>query len=83
MLQWLDRLRLLRHHIFGSSLHCYKVRTRKTLGIDATTIVKIHFNTQVYQIEFLSISHICKFWYTTTLFRPVEVHQKVRKFAKK
>ena len=31
---------------------------------------------------FRIIPHICQFWYTAALFRPVKVHQKVRKFAK-
>ena len=31
----------------------------------------------------LSHSHIFPNWYTTALFRPVNVHQKVRKFATK
>ena len=28
-------------------------------------------------------AHICPYWYTTTLFKPIKLHQKVRKFASK
>ena len=31
----------------------------------------------------LSHSHLCPYWYTTVLFRSVNVHQKVRKFVTK
>ena len=31
----------------------------------------------------LGIPYIWQFWYTTTLFRPLKVHQKVHKFATK
>ena len=31
----------------------------------------------------ICIPHICPYWYTTALFRPVKVHQKVRKSATK
>ena len=31
----------------------------------------------------LTWPHICQFWYTTALFRPVIVNQNVRKFATK
>ena len=31
----------------------------------------------------ICIPHIFPYWYTTALFRPIKVHQKVRKFATK
>ena len=36
-----------------------------------------------YNFLLVYIPHICPYWYTTTLFRPVKLHQKVRKFATK
>ena len=34
-------------------------------------------------LQLMTIPHMCQFWYTTALFRPVKVHQKVCKFATK
>ena len=43
----------------------------------------IHKNIKMKKVAVESIPDICKFWYTTTLYWSVKVHQKVREFATK
>ena len=51
------------------------------------TILQVFLSSTMGKIQvsyFLPTKpHICQFWYTTVFFRPVKVHQKMRKFATK
>ena len=62
--------------MWGVVLKCACVVIITTSTITATT-------DNIIILKVPPIPDICQFWYTTSLFRPETVHQKLRKFATK